>query len=197
VRLIVVVVLSACSFEHGSPARRSTDAAIVDAGVVHDGPNDGRVIDATVVMPDAKVCPQAPAGCSLFSCSGSTSCYFVCGTSTSGQLSWGSARTRCTNAGIGCIVTINSQAEQECIATRTMPVYPDNVWFGLRQISTSNEPAGGWAWECGTSTYVAPNWGGSEPNNQGGNEDCGILATGGGWNDGECDTPSRYVCELP
>jgi hypothetical protein len=198
--VVVAVALAACSLEHGAPATmmKPDDAAVTDDGpsTIDDAPIDGRMIDAAIAMIDAKVCPPAAPGCSLFSCAGSTSCYYACGTATTGQVSWTTARNTCTTFGMGCIVTINSQAEQDCIVARTNPVYPDNVWFGLRQSSTGAEPGGGWAWECPPSTYVYPAWGMSEPNNQGGSEDCGILATGGDWNDAECTTQSRYVCEL-
>jgi hypothetical protein len=101
------------------------------------------------------------------------------------------------SSAIGCIATIHGQAEQDCITAAAAPVFPDFVWFGWVQTSGSVEPGGGWHWQCGTSTYVAPNWGNGEPNNQGGNEDCGGLTTGGGWFDGNCTSQARYVCELP
>jgi hypothetical protein len=71
------------------------------------------------------------------------------------------------------------------------------IWFGFRQNANATEPAGNWAWECGTSAYTAPGWGGGEPNNSGGNEDCAALTNGGGWFDATCDDSARYLCELP
>ena len=172
------------------------DVVTIDAPMMTDALVTPPPTDAPT---DAKVCPPAPSNCRLFKCDGSTSCYYECGSrsSTTGRQTWSGARTSCTASALGCIVTINSQAEQDCVATQTDPVFPDNVWIGLRQSSGGSEPAGGWGWECPPSSYTYPAWGGSEPNNQGGNEDCGILATGGGWNDGNCTTVARYVCELP
>lgn len=121
----------------------------------------------------------------------------MCGGTPGGARSWSSAQGSCANGGLGCLATINDQAEQDCITAQTSPVYPDNVWFGFHQSMMGSEPAGGWSWQCGTSSYVYPAWGQFEPNNQGGNEDCGVLATGGGWNDADCALDERYVCELP
>ena len=196
--VVLVAATAACSFDTGFPP---TPNPADDAGNVGDGPHviDAR-FDAFVAPPDAmadaRVCPPAIGGCVLFKCNSSTSCYYRCGTSSSGQVSWPTARNVCAQNGMGCIVTINSQLEQDCIAQNTNPVYPDNVWFGLRQSASGSEPAGGWGWECPPSQYASPSWGMYEPNNEGGDEDCGILATGGGWNDADCDTPSRFVCEL-
>ena len=188
-KALVVVVLCACSFEDG------TLSAGGDAGTGDVPKSDARPIDAPSV--DARVCPAAPPTCTAFTCAGSSSCYYACGSSTIGKQTWTGARTSCANAGIGCIVTINDQAEQDCIAAQTMPVFPNNVWFGLRQDASGSEPQGGWDWECGSSTYAYPEWGKAEPNDQGGMEDCGILATGGGWNDANCGGTARFVCELP
>jgi hypothetical protein len=95
------------------------------------------------------------------------------------------------------VVTISDQAENDCIAAATNPVFPALVWTGWRQAGGATEPAGGWAWECPDgSSYVVPGWGGAEPNNQGGNEDCGAMGAGGAWIDGGCNSIMRFVCEL-
>ena len=181
-----------CRFTPGSPPGAvvrdaSQDGALTDAAA---DAADARSIDAP---PDARVCPSAPAGCTTFTCATSSSCFYVCAT----KRTWTSAATACMSSAIGCIATIHGQAEQDCITAAAAPVFPDFVWFGWVQTSGSVEPGGGWHWQCGTSTYVAPNWGNGEPNNQGGNEDCGGLTTGGGWFDGNCTSQARYVCELP
>jgi hypothetical protein len=186
---LVGAVATACTFDHG--ARPKLDAA--GGG---DASLDARAIDASIdAMPDARVCPAAPANCQLFTCGGSPSCYYVCGFPL-GAHDWFDARDACASSQIGCLATINDQAEQDCITLAAHPVYPDTVWFGFRQSASGSEPAGGWDWECGTSSYVSPAWGLFEPNNQGGSEDCGSLTTGGGWNDANCNDNSRYACEL-
>lgn len=157
-----------------------------------DATADARPLDAKLPA-DARVCPAAPAGCVAFACTASSSCYYDC----LGKQAWPNAASSCVSKGLGCIATIDDQAEQTCITTATVPMFPDIVWFGWKQAPGSPEPAGGWGWQCGTSAYVAPNWGVGEPNNQGGHEDCGAMTGGGGWIDGDCSTQARYVCEIP
>jgi hypothetical protein len=89
-------------------------------------------------------------------------------------------------------------------------VFPDIVWFGLVQADDQANPAAGWSWQCGTSTFLAPNWGpgdnpnaepndndGSNPPDETNRENCGALINNGAWIDGGCNTQSRFVCELP
>jgi hypothetical protein len=184
-----VFVLVGCSFEHGVPVTPHDDAAGADA----------RVIDAAIdAMADARVCPAAPPTCKAFQCPGSPSCYYVCGTSTSGKQTYAGAIGSCTNAEVGCVVTINDQAENDCIAANTVPSFPSAlVWFGFEQSASGTEPASGWSWHCGTSAYNAPNWGSFEPNNEGGSEDCAAMTAGGAWLDVDCSGTARFVCELP
>jgi hypothetical protein len=194
VRLLALVLLCACSFDHAAPASQQ-DAPTATS----DGPNaklDAAPTDARPVdTGNVDGCAAAPPGCTAFSCSGSSSCYYFCGgSSPSAQRSWFGARDACAPS-LGCLVTINSQAEHECIVAQTNPVYPDNVWIGLRQTMNASEPSGGWGWECGTTAYSA--WAQNEPNDINGGEDCGILATGGDFNDATCFRDARYVCELP
>jgi hypothetical protein len=197
--LLVVASLSACNFRHGSlgggPDDAPVDDALTDARPI-DAPSDARP-DAT---PDARVCPVAPGGCTRFTCDGSSSCYYIC---SGTKRSWANAKTACesitSGATAACIATINNQSEQDCIVTATNPSFPSSnwIWFGFRQNANATEPAGNWAWECGTSGFTGPGWGAGEPNNSGGNEDCAALTNGGGWFDASCDDSARYLCELP
>ena len=183
--IVTLVVLGACRFAPdglGRDGGDGLDGALVDGAL--DAP-----IDAAI---DARACPAAPMGCTAFTCAGSASCYYACA-----PTSWQAANTRCSTAGIGCLATIDSAAENQCITDATSPSFPGLVWFGWRQSAAGPEPAGGWGWECDSSTFVAGNWGQFEPNDEGGHEDCGALGTGGAWIDGTCSTSLRYVCELP
>jgi hypothetical protein len=186
--VVAGTLLAACGFRvsTGSGPGDTSDGSLGDATVTDaaiDAPPD--------VLIDARICPSPPAGCVGFMCAGSPSCYFVC----NAEVEWTDARDRCSAAG-ACLATIDDAVEDACIRAATNPMFPDVVWFGFRQ--TGNiEPAGGWGWECGTSSYAAPNWGDFEPNNSGGNEDCGALGTGGAWLDGGCNSDSRFVCEIP
>ncbi len=196
-----------CAFvPSGSAGGGDGDAAAID-GVVADGvPTDDApvvdapVIDAAVDAPvdaptdaaiDARTCPPPPSGCTSFACAGSTHCYYACSAT-----SWSNAEARCAGNNLGCLATIDDALENQCIHDATMPVFPNLVWFGWRQDAAGAEPAGGWGWACGSSAFIAGNWGMFEPNNQG-NEDCGAMGAGGAWIDGACGTSLRYVCELP
>ena len=183
--LLVVLALGGCRF---APDGRGLDDGAVVAGAAIDAQADAPV-DAAI---DARVCPIAPRGCTGFTCAGSASCYYVCE-----KEGWQPARGRCGSDGLGCLATINDAAENLCIHAATAPQFPDLVWFGWRQAANATEPGGGWGWECGTSTFVAGNWGQFEPNDLGGHEDCGAMGAGAAWIDGTCSTPLRYVCELP
>jgi hypothetical protein len=185
---------AACSFPGGGVAQDA--AGLVDGAIRIDGsgtidapaPPDATPPDAS--PPDARVCAPAAAGCVAFTCAATTSCYYVCS-----PRSWTSARAYCGTGGMGCIATIDDQPENDCLAAATNPMYPDLVFFGWRQAPGSSEPAGGWGWECpATGSYVAPNWGDFEPNEDG-NEDCGVMGTGGAWIDGDCGGSLRFVCE--
>jgi hypothetical protein len=183
------MILAACSFQITTSGQRPEDAADGDATVTDgsvDAPPDAEP-DAPI---DARICPAPPGGCTAFECAGSASCYFVC----NGKQTWNTARDRCVMAG-GCLATIEDTDENACIAAASQPAFPDIVWFGFRQ--TGNvEPAGGWGWQCGTSSFTAPNWGDFEPNDEGNDEDCGAMIANGAWLDGGCTYSARYVCEL-
>ncbi|HTL35449.1 MAG TPA: C-type lectin domain-containing protein [Kofleriaceae bacterium] len=185
------LLVVACSFEHGTLMPQS------------DAPADTAKMDAPVAR-DARTCPPPPvATCRLFTCEGSTSCYYECGNGTAGGIrqNWAGARASCSNVNIGCLVTINDEVEQNCIKRETSPTYPTALWIGYYQADTTNEPLGGWTWACGQSSYTAPPWGSglpmSEPNDPSGSENCAAMSDGGGWFDASCSSPLRFVCELP
>ena len=120
----------------------------------------------------------------------------------SAKKNWSDARTACAQIGgstPACLVTINSQDEQNCIVQQAMPSFPMSnwIWIGYRQPPGTGEPLDGWAWECGTSTFIQSPWGtGAEPSETG-EEDCAALTGGGGWFDTNCSDSGRYLCELP
>jgi len=189
--LTIAVLAAGCSYhgrDTGDAASGQADSPPGTIDAPYDAPFDARPPDAAV---DARVCPSAPSGCVAFTC-GTASCYYACAART-----WSAAQTRCQTAGVGCLATINDDAENLCITAATNPVFPDLVWFGFVQATGSVEPGGGWGWTCGSSSYTAANWGMFEPNDSGGNEDCGALNAGGVWIDGDCGTSLRFVCELP
>jgi hypothetical protein len=189
-----LVLLAACRFEAGHYPD--------DATVVPEDTSDATMIDAALpdaTPPDARVCAPPAPGCAAFTCQTSSSCYYICGSGTF-KSSWAGAKGSCEGASInGCIVTINDQAEQDCITAATVPTFSTFVWIGYHQTSTNDEPLGNWAWQCPPSTYVQPGWGdpAGEPTDTGGNEDCAALTGNGAWFDGNCTGTARFVCEVP
>jgi hypothetical protein len=182
----LLILVAGCSF--------NPTTTPPDDGAVDDTPRDG-TDDAA---PDAPVdalpaCPAPPSGCTLFSCAGSTSCYYECARVSS----YTEARDGCSSRALGCLTTIDSVEENACIAQQVAPVFNSKLmYFGFRQDAAAAEPAEGWGWECGTTGYTAGNWGDFEPNNAG-NEDCGLMIQDGAWIDGICGASAVYVCELP
>ncbi|MDX2089646.1 MAG: C-type lectin domain-containing protein [Kofleriaceae bacterium] len=196
--LLLMTLVSACGFSvQPGQGPVNEDAKRDGSGGEGTPLSDGAVdapIDAAIDAPiDARACPAAPPNCDLFTCPGSSHCYYVCGKGDTEP--WADGRDACADDNLGCLATIDDAAENNCITQATTPVFPNIVWMGYVQSSSGAEPAGGWAWQCGSSSYT--NWGGSEPNNSGGNEDCAALNTGGTWIDGGCNTSARWVCELP
>lgn len=164
---------------------------------------DGPPADAAVVPPDAPTCPAAPPGCTSFSCGTTTSCYYSC----VDKRTFLGSQNRCLNIRdgdrVGCLATIGSAAEQQCIFQRSNPGLPDFVWVGYRQAPGANLPQQLWTWSCGQSAYMHAPWGlgSGEPNDQDGSEDgdenCLGLGVLGAWMDVDCDVTARHVCEFP
>ena len=182
---LVAVMAVGCSFDPAAPPV-TDDGAIADSS-----PGDGSADAPPVDAPAA--CPIPPSGCTLFSCDGSSSCYYECARVSS----YAEARDRCSSRALGCLATIDAVEENVCIAQRVAPVFDGKmVYLGFRQDSGAAEPGAGWGWECGASGFTAGNWGDYEPNNEG-NEDCGLMIQNGAWIDGTCGASAVYVCELP
>lgn len=193
--LLMMIASAACKFE---PGTFGSGSGSDDAGT--DSNTDGFVaIDAAPDSPP-RVCPDPPSGCTSFACPGSASCYYQCGTATTGKLNYNAAVSACSSQNLGCVVTINDAAENACLHDRTLPTFPNAmIWLGYKQAPGSIEPADGWSWQCGTSSYLAGNWGDplGEPNDTNNDEDCTTMIAGGAWIDASCTGTARYVCELP
>jgi hypothetical protein len=193
-RLWFVIALVACNYAPPHMAAFSGDATNSTDGRLDDSsPPDGPPPDMTTLP----ACPPAPSGCELFECAESTSCYYKCP-----ARSWTGARDQCVTDQRGCLATINSASEDVCLFANVGPlVFPDLAWFGYRQASNQATPIAGWDWECGNSTYLAPNWGAFEPNDgnnsENNAENCAAIGADGAWIDIGCSDQKRYVCELP
>lgn len=153
-----------------------------------DASPDAAPVDSDVAD-GARTCPPAPAGCVSFHCQNSASCYYAC----SGTSTWYAAQSYCTQ--VGCLATIESYAEEQCIAAAMNPTKSSPVWIGAYQQDDASEPNEGWNWICGTSGYTG--WAPFEPNDLTGDQDCAELTSGGHWNDAACGYARRFVCELP
>jgi hypothetical protein len=174
---VLMPLVPGCSTMLLEPPELATDAGI-DAA--HASPD---------AAPGARSCPPAPPGCVRFECAGASSCYYSC----SMTASWDVAQNYCLQ--VGCLATVTSAAEQACITTAMAPTAASPVWIGFYQSSTAGEPANGWTWKCGGSTYT--NWGAYEPNDFSGNEDCAEVGKDGRWDDTACNNDRRFVCKLP
>jgi hypothetical protein len=135
-------------------------------------------------------CPAAPMGCTAFTCPSTSSCYYSCMNAT-----FTGSTSQCVTKSIGCLVTIDDQAENDCVAAATGVGIFRSVWIGYQQAPGSMEPAGGWGWACPDGSNFV-NWAPFEPNNLLG-QDCGAMTGFGKWGDFACTTKMPFVCELP
>jgi hypothetical protein len=127
--------------------------------------------------------------------------YFFCPT----LRSWADARARCQLQLAGDLVHIDDAAENTFVKNNA----GGDAWIGATDAATE----GNWRWIdgdvqfwMGAQTGVAVgglyhNWEpGTEPNNSGGNQDCGVIwKTGAGigtWDDEICTATKRFVCEV-
>ncbi len=116
---------------------------------------------------------------------------------------WKNARDRCKCLGAQ-LVKIESAAENEFLKGTFLTSSGLSFWIGLNdQVEESK-----WKWTDGTSLEIYTNWGDDNPNNYGGNQNCGHIAMGtisigsytinhldGEWNDLECHFTMGYICE--
>jgi len=180
-RLGLTLLVVGCSFEHG-------ESHAIDA-------RQQLVSDAPPQRDPATCLPPPSPTCVLFTCPGSDHCYYECGRTSTSKATWVGAVGACTQSQRGCIVTINDQLEQNCIAAATSPSFPDAVWLGYHQPSGATEPADDWTWQCGTSAFP-PAWDANQPDNAGSGENCAAMTDAGSWFDADCSGTAPFVCEL-
>ena len=105
--------------------------------------------------------------------------------------SWTNGQAEC-NAYDYELVTINSAGEDAWLNSTADSYSTAKWWTGFNDRARE----GTWVWASGQSaTYT--NWGSGEPNNSGGNEDCGQLNrfSNNTWNDEPCRDSFRFICE--
>jgi hypothetical protein len=104
--------------------------------------------------------------------------------------SWVGAEARCIEHG-GHLATIESRrASVSLVQQIGSPPGQSTFWIGL------TEPAEGrWLWADGSRVSFTA-WNAGEPNNAGGNENCGEwLFPLARWNDIDCALPRAFLCE--
>ena len=69
----------------------------------------------------------------------------------------------------------------------------DLVWIGASDMKREKS----WTWSDGTP-FKYSNWDNGEPNNSGGNQDCGGPWHGGWkWDDQNCSSKKKFICKRP
>ncbi|HJL19765.1 MAG TPA: C-type lectin domain-containing protein [Sandaracinaceae bacterium LLY-WYZ-13_1] len=111
---------------------------------------------------------------------------------------WRAARDHCASFGDGTtryrLVQIQGPTENGWVATTAGSVAGGSWWIGANDRDDEDT----WVWADGTGVGWT-SWGSDEPNNGGigTQEDCVELYASGSWNDQECDSDRRFVCEWP
>ncbi|XP_054595334.1 asialoglycoprotein receptor 1-like [Nothobranchius furzeri] len=115
-----------------------------------------------------------------------TSCYFV----STERRNWTESRHACVDEGADLMI-IDSHEEQ--VFVNRLLHKDQNAWIGL----TDSVEDGVWMWLDG-NTVTTTFWQAEQPNNYGGNQDCGELVqtqSGGEWNDDGCFSKQISICE--
>ena len=111
------------------------------------------------------------------------SCYKI----SSRAGTWNTAKSACEALG-SKLAMVKSQSEQQALVQKVRR----DVWIGLHR---DRRDKSRWIWVDGTWVSYS-HWNGGEPNNAGGNEDCGhMFPPKGKWNDAPCHGSLHYLCE--
>ena len=110
---------------------------------------------------------------------------------SSQSLRWDAAQTACEDLG-STLAVVDSKEKQNALAAK---LKGQRHWIGLYR---DPEYSSRWLWVdrsrlCNDCGY----WFRGEPNNSGGNEDCGEMwpSKSGRWNDVRCSLRRRYICQ--
>jgi hypothetical protein len=173
-----LAALAACRIGFDATGMESAggDGAVLADGLEGDG-----------TPGDAPAC-VAPAGCVAFTCSGSSACYAHCATPTT----WQAAADQCAAVG-SCLVTLIDTTESACLSNKLANA--SFAWIGYYQPTGGPEPDAGWAWLCGASSLVF--WGGGNPSDPLGDQDCAVVSSGTGWADMSCTQAFASFCKAP
>ncbi|XP_048848265.1 hepatic lectin-like isoform X3 [Brienomyrus brachyistius] len=115
-----------------------------------------------------------------------SSCYQI----STKRLPWEGAERKCVEMGAHLIV-INDAEEQKFIRGNDLA---EQLWIGL--VERENEDR--WTWVDGTDfTTTLKFWDVGQPDDWSQREDCGQLHGNGLWNDADCSSHFKYICEMP
>lgn len=128
---------------------------------------------------DSRTTCAAATGCELHAFSGWA--YLFCKTAAP----WDAAQAACASFGAN-LVTVTSADENSFLTS----LGAADLWIGY----TDAAMEGTFVWaDGGDSTFT--NWGMSQPDNSGGDENCVELLADGTWNDIVCSGAHAYVCK--
>ncbi|MFO0748318.1 MAG: lectin-like protein [Myxococcota bacterium] len=153
---------------------------VVEAGETCD---DGNDVGGDGCEPDCHLPCDDTSGADRAWLAASGACYSL----YESDLDWADSEARCAAAG-GHLASIGDAAEAAVIAGLGL----SEVFIGLSDAAVE----GTWTWSSGEA-YSYTHWAGGEPNDAGGNEDCGALRKDGLWNDVNCAGLAPALCESP
>lgn len=119
---------------------------------------------------------------------------------------WSNANAKCKSLGAQ-LIKIESAFENDFLTQAFFKGTSEAYWIGL----SDQVREGKWIWTDGSSLGANDysHWGKNNPNNYGGNQNCGQIVRGdvqlgslqlsgfkdGEWNDFSCGFPLGYICE--
>eukprot|EP00117_Sycon_ciliatum_P007514 scpid20721/ scgid10588/ Macrophage mannose receptor 1; C-type lectin domain family 13 member D; C-type lectin domain family 13 member D-like; Macrophage mannose receptor 1-like protein 1 len=147
------------------------------------------------LIPSLTKCPR---GYTMFNHpNGAVYCYALKGRLSTWRLTWTAAQKACARTGPGfALASIHDHYEQNKLTAMIKASYSryrtTTYWFGLNDRTRE----GGYINSDGTATdYIR--WGGGQPNNLQGRQDCVAIFSmySGNWNDDNCNTHHAYICK--
>jgi hypothetical protein len=210
--VVGLVGLAGCyspgALPEGAPCQRTEQCPDSQQCVLGSCSRSSPPIDAQPTPPDAQPTPPdammvacVPDG---FTCaSGTTPVPFQCGTRCWVQcpeaVARATAETRCNNW-MGALGEIDNADEDSCVNQRvgTTPA----LWIGLSQGAGATTPDDKWTWN-GTTPATYRVWRAvTEPDDgdggvERGNEQCGTIRPGGGFDDDPCTSLLPFFCARP
>ena len=117
-------------------------------------------------------------------------CYWKIYKDNFGGFKWTQARDKCSDNGVYLVSFLS--ADEENKVRNGLGLTGTTFWIG----ANDREDEGKWKW-TGGEAWGYTHWCGGEPNDNGwGGEDCGVMTTGGCWNDRDGGDRLKWgVCE--